>query len=254
MAGGPNPDARGATGRGHAHGRPPGVVLSARATCCSRRRRPARAGAIRSTVPSTRCRMIWSSAPSPRRPRHHLYGAVLAADGRVDAAATGGGPRRAPRGAASWPARRQPRARPPPNARARRPARRPVGVARDAPGHALDALPLRAGAGPDPRELARVRRLPLAAPAEAGRAVRLNPQMEVRMYACPGCGMRAGRLPQGSRTARTLGWRWRSGPRPTRSGPCGRGPRRRWAALARGALAQGSGVSRRRARATIRGD
>ena len=255
MAGGRIPTLAGATGRGHAHGRPPGgSSVSARATCCSRRRRPAGAGAIRSTVPSRRCRPTWTLAPSRPTAATTLYGAVLDAAGRVDAAATAAG-REARRAARrGWPARRQrPGAARGRGARARRPARRPVGRRPGCPGHALDALPLRPRPRSDARELARVRRLASSAtPVELGPAVRLSDDVEVRMYACPGLWTPA-RLSTSAarvrRTARTFGWRWRSGPpraaaraRPGRRAVGSAGAS---AAPARGALAHGPGVSRR---------
>jgi N-methylhydantoinase B len=129
-----------------------------------------------------------AEAISPEAART-LYGAVLDAAGRVDPAATAA--HRAERRAArrAWPA-----ARPPLEALAAETLTRvgPLGdqleIVRDA--HGSHWTRCRCGhvlapARENWREYASCR---LATPAELGPAMRLHDQMDVRLYACPGCG------------------------------------------------------------------
>jgi N-methylhydantoinase B len=118
-----------------------------------------------------------------------LYGAVLDADGRVDPAATAAH-REALRAARrQWPARRQ-LADPPAAETLTRvgPLGDRLDVVRDGRGahwtrcHCGRVL---APARKNWREYAGCR---AAAPAELGPTMRLNEQMEVRLYVCPGCG------------------------------------------------------------------
>jgi N-methylhydantoinase B len=118
-----------------------------------------------------------------------LYGVVLAADGRVDEAATATHRDALRAERRQWPTRQQV---PNPPAAATLTRVGPLGdqleIARDAAGAAWTRCrcgQVLAPARENWREYAASR---VAAPAEVGPSVRLNPHMEVRLYACPGCG------------------------------------------------------------------
>ncbi|HZS01944.1 MAG TPA: hydantoinase B/oxoprolinase family protein [Chloroflexota bacterium] len=119
-----------------------------------------------------------------------LYGAVLDAAGRVDPAATAARRDALRAERRRWPARRQLAGAPAADALTRvGPLGDQLDVVRDA--HGAYWTRCRCGRVLAParenwRDYAASRP---AAPAELGPAVRLNDQIEVRLYACPGCGL-----------------------------------------------------------------
>jgi N-methylhydantoinase B len=117
-----------------------------------------------------------------------LYGAVLAAD-RVDAAATGAR-REALRAARrGWPARCQRPAAPADEALARvGPLGDQLDVVRDSQGTHWTRCRCGHVLAPTRENWREYAGCKLAEPAELGPTVRLHEAMEVRMYACPGCG------------------------------------------------------------------
>jgi N-methylhydantoinase B len=118
-----------------------------------------------------------------------LYGAVLDAAGRVDAAATAAHRETLRAARRAWPAQKSLATAPAADTLAREgPLGDALEVVRDAAG--VHWTRCRCGrvlapAGENWREYAGRK---LAAPAELGPEVRLHPEMEVRRYACPGCG------------------------------------------------------------------
>jgi N-methylhydantoinase B len=126
-------------------------------------------------------------AVSPEMARA-LYGAVLDAAGRVDPAATAAHRDALRADRRSWPARRQPAGRPVGDAQRVGPLGDQLEVVRDRAGAywtRCSCARVLAPARENWREYAGCQ---VAAPADLGPRVRLSDEIEVRRYACPGCG------------------------------------------------------------------
>jgi N-methylhydantoinase B len=119
-----------------------------------------------------------------------LYGAVLDADGRVDAAATAAYRDQLRAERRQWAVRRQLMDAPASERLTRvGPLGDQLAIVRDARGAYWTRCRCGRVLAPARENWREYAGCKLAAPAELGPAVRLNEQIEVRRYACPGCGL-----------------------------------------------------------------